>query len=59
MNKGNIYLKKAEHKKAAENYFEALKIAEKNNLRKEMGLLNKNIGTLFFNQNKSNICALR
>ena len=53
MKKGNITLKKAKQKKLAENNLEALKIPKKKNLRKGMGRPKKNIGTLFFNQNKN------
>ncbi|MFD0989061.1 tetratricopeptide repeat protein [Mariniflexile jejuense] len=52
MNKGNIYLFKGDNIKAIENYLTALKIAENNDLKNEIGLLNKNIGVVFSNQEK-------
>ncbi len=52
MNKGNLSLWQSDNKKALLNYFEALKITEKNKFHYQSGLLYKNIGVVFSNQNK-------
>lgn len=52
MNKGNLSLWQSDNKKALLNYFEALKITEKNKFHHQSGLLYKNIGVVFSNQNK-------
>jgi signal transduction histidine kinase len=52
MNLGNLYLFKGDSEKALIYYNKGLEIAEKNNLFKQMGLINKNIGVVFMNQEK-------
>lgn len=52
MNKGNLFLKKADFKNAVGNYLTALSLAQQKNLEKEKGLLLKNLGVAFYNQNK-------
>ncbi len=52
MNLGNLYLFKGDFEKALIYYNKGLEIAEKNNLYKQMGLINKNIGIVFMSQEK-------
>jgi signal transduction histidine kinase len=52
MNLGNLYLFKGDSEKALIYYNKGLEIAEKNNLYKQVGLINKNIGIVFMNQEK-------
>ena len=52
MNLGNLYLYKGDFEKALVYYNKGLEIAEKNNLYKEMGFINKNIGVVFMSQEK-------
>lgn len=54
MNKGNISFWQGDYKTTIKIYFEALKITEKNNFNLETGLLYKNIGVVFSNQEKHN-----
>ena len=52
MNKGNLFLWQSDNKNALINYFEALKITEKNKFNYQSGLIYKNIGVVFSNQDK-------
>lgn len=52
MNKGNLSLWQSDNKKALLNYFEALKITEKQKFNFQSGLLYKNIGVVFSNLDK-------
>ncbi len=52
MNLGNLYLFKGDQQNALKYYNKGLFIAEKNSLNKMMGLINKNIGVVFMNQEK-------
>jgi signal transduction histidine kinase len=52
MNKGNLFLWQSDNKNALINYFEALKITEKNKFNHQSGLIYKNIGVVFSNQDK-------
>ena len=52
MNLGNFFLFKGDQLKALEFYNKGLDVAEKNSLLKIMGMINKNIGVVFMNQEK-------
>lgn len=52
MNLGNLYLFKGDQINALRFYNKGLAVAEKNNLLKVQGLINKNIGVVFMNQEK-------
>lgn len=52
MNLGNLYLFKGDQVNALLYYNKGLDVAEKNNLIKIQGFINKNIGVLFMNQEK-------
>lgn len=52
MNLGNLNLFKGDLEKALLYYNKGLEIAEDNNLYKQVGLINKNIGIVFMNQEK-------
>ena len=52
MNKGNLFLWQGDNQNALLNYFEALRITEKNKFNYQSGLIYKNIGVVFSNQDK-------
>ncbi|MBC7642672.1 MAG: hypothetical protein H7174_10120, partial [Flavobacterium sp.] len=52
MNLGNLCMYKGNLDKALIYYKKGIDVAEKNNLSKQIGLINKNIGVLFMNQEK-------
>lgn len=52
MNKGNIFLFQGRTKETLSTYLKALEITTKNNLHYESGLLYKNIGVLYLNNEK-------
>ena len=52
MNLGNLYIYKGDQINALLFYNKGLDVAEKNNLFKIQGLINKNIGVVFMNQEK-------
>jgi signal transduction histidine kinase len=52
MNLGNLHMYKGNLEKALIYYKKGIEVAEKNNLSKQIGLINKNIGVLFMNQEK-------
>ena len=54
MNKGNIYMYKGDNINATKIYLSALALSEKHQLLKVEGLINKNLGVVFMNQEKFN-----